>query len=102
MDVSIQEHLTRRLGWSREITPTLEDLRDSLGVAQLEVILARGDEENGIAQLLVSSVAIPDLPSSPIEAGEGARAERYPSDQLGDFAVDDQPQGVPAVEGEDD
>ena len=100
--IIIQEHLTRRLGWSRKITTTLEDLRNSLGIAQLEVILARGNEQNGIAQLLVSSVAIPDLPSSPIEAGEGARPERDPSDQLRDFAVDDQPQGVPAVEGEDD
>lgn len=96
------QFLTCCFRWAREVCKTLKNVGNCRGIAKLQVKLPRRYKKQRVTQLLVCSVTIENFPSPPIESGEIAWAKRYVTDKLNNLPVDNQPQWVSTIDGQQD
>lgn len=87
----------------REVSPPPEDLHDQVGVCDVEPVPPRGDHNEDIADLMVSVVAIVQLPGSIIVSCKAVIAKESGEllHEREDLAVKERPWCVCVVDGND-
>lgn len=87
----------------RELGPPPEDVHDDVGVDNVELVPGGGNQDEGVAHLVVRAVPVADLPRAEVVPREAVAAQD-PGELLDlgeDLAVQQRPQRVGVVDGDD-
>lgn len=80
----------------------MDDVGQSLGIADAEPVLARRDGHEDIAELKMSLVSVVELPSPVTVSSEGARAKGNAFEERDKVLVDEHPYWILGADGKND